>query len=318
MNHKKNMSNSYTHGSFAVQLSHPDPNAVYLKITDTLNFVCYEGNLQPSDFKKDFAIADQYAILQNCFEEDDEHYSVTLSPTSGNLKLKFVALIGGILHWELIIFVKEKILSNDGKLTLDFNRMEQKQEMAIQGLVKRCDLLDRRCKLLEDTLEKQTKEFFRVIDRIDVVLFPTNHISCPSLFPSAMPKISCEEITIDNAAKYNNMRFENLSVFYKLKKLKINGFTQKPDLTTLANETVTELELNCAGQPTFTSLTGFANSPCLTSLTVISSPGLTNVVSILKSKPHKIKTLKFQGCGGVNVVELQTYCQENKIFVALS
>ena len=313
------MSNSYTHGSFAVQLSHPDPNAVYLKITDTLNFVCYEGNLQSSDFKKDFAIADQYAILQKCFE-DAEHYSVTLSPTSGNLKLKFVALIGGILHWELIVFVKEKILSNDGKLTLDFNRMEQKQEMAIQGLVKRCETLDRRCKLLEDTLEKQSKEFFHVIDRIDVSLYAhcPHRMSCPSQFPIAMPKISCEEITIDNAASFGNMRFENLSVFYKLKKLKISNFIQKPDLTTLANETVTELELQSGGNGTFTSLKGFENFPSLTTLTVISAPGLTNVVAVLKSKPHKIKTLKFQGCGGVNVVELQTYCQENKIFVALS
>ena len=310
------MSNSYTHGLFAVQLSHPDPNAVYLKITDTLNFVCYEGNLQPSDFKKDFAIADQSAILQNCFEEDDEDYSVTLSPTSGNLKLKFVALIGGILHWELIVFIKEKILSNDGKLTLDFNRMEQKQEMAIQGLVNRCETLDRRCKLLEDTLKKQSKEFFRVIDRIDVMLFPTNPVTCQSQFPIAFPKISSEEITI-NAGHFAPMRFENLSVFYKLNKLKINNFTQKPDLTILANETVTELELQ-SGNGTFTSLKGFENFPSLTTLTVISASGLTNVVAVLKSKPHKIKTLKFQGCGGVNVVELQTYCQENKIFVALS
>lgn len=311
------MSNSYTHGSFAVQLSHPDPNAVYLKITDTLNFVCYEGNLQSSDFKKDFAIADQYAILQKCFEEDDEHYSVTLSATSGNLKLKFVALIGGILHWELIVFVKEKILSNDGKLTLDFNRMEQKQEMAVQGLVKRCESLDRRCKLLEDTLVEQSKEFFRVIDRIDVMLFPTQQVSCQSQFPIAFPKISCEEITM-NAGHFAPMRFENLSVFYKLKKLKINNFTQKTDLTILANETVTDLELQSGGNGTFTSLKGFENFPSLTTLTVISAPGLTNVVAVLKSKPHKIKTLKFQGCGGVNVVELQTYCQENKIFVALS
>ena len=313
------MSNSYTHGSFAVQLSHPDPNAVYLKITDTLNFVCYEGNLQSSDFKKDFAIADQYAILQKCFEEDDENYSVTLSATSGNLKLKFSALIGGILHWELIVFIKEKILSNDGKLTLDLNRMEQKQEMAIQGLVKRCEILDRRCKLLEETLAEQSKEFFRVIDRIDVMLFPTQQITCQSQFNKAFPKISCEEITVGHAHEFNHMRYENLSVFYKLKKLKIHQFYgMKSDLQTLVNETVTDLELNCAGQPTFTSLKGFENFPSLTTLTVISAPGLTNVVAVLKSKPHKIKTLKFQGCGGVNVVELQTYCQENKIFVALS
>ena len=315
------MSNSYTHGSFSILLSQPDTNAVYLKITDTLNFMCYEGNLQPSDFKKDFTITDQYAIIQKCFEEEEcGDYAVTMSSTSGNLKLKFNALVGGILHFELVIFVKEKILSGDGRLTMDFNRMEQKQEMANQALVKRCDALEKRCKELQESLLKQGQDFFKIIDRLDILMFPPSRhqIACPTQFPVAMPKISSEEIFIANAQQFGQMRFENLSTFYKLKTLKIHNFIQRPDLKSLANETVTDLELNCSGNGTFTSLAGFENFPNLDSLTVIGATALTNVVTVLKSKPHKIKTLKFQTCAGINVVELQTYCQENKIFVALS
>jgi hypothetical protein len=313
------MSKSYSHGSFSILLSQPDANTVYLKITDALNFMCHEGNLQPSDFKKDFTIADQYAIIQKCFEEEEcGDYAVTISATSGNLKLKFNALVGGILHFELVIFVKEKILSGDGRLTLDFNRMEQKQEMANQVLVKRCDELEKRCKGLEEAIRKQNIEFFRVIDKLDVLLFPTQQVSCQSQFPQAFPKISSEEITISNAAQFSQIRFENLSTFYKLKQLKIHNFIQKPDLETLANKTVSDLELNCSNNGTLKSLKGFQNFPSLDSLTVISAPGLANVVTVLKSNPHKIKTLKFQGCAAINVVELQTYCQENKIFVALS
>lgn len=312
------MSNSYTHGSFSILLSQPDTNTVYLKITDTLNFMCYEGNLQPSDFKKDFTIADQYAIIQKCFEEESGDYAVTMSATSGNLKLKFNALVGGILHFELVIFVKEKILSGDGRLTLDFNRMEQKQEMANQALVKRCDALEKRCKDLEHALLKQGKDFFKIIDRLDILMFPTQQITCQTQFQRAMPKISSEDITVSNAQEFGQMRLENLSTFYKLKKLKIHNFIITPSLASLANETVTDLEFNCSSNAKFTSLTGFDNFPNLDSLTVISAPGLTNVVTVLKSKPHKIKTLKFQTCASINVVELQTYCQENKIFVALS
>ena len=313
------MSKSFTHGSFSILLSQPDTNTVYLKITDTLNFMCYEGNLQPSDFKKDFTIADQYAIIQKCFEEEDcGDYAVTMSATSGNLKLKFNALVGGILHFELVIFVKEKILSGDGRLTLDFNRMEQKQEMANQALVKRCDALEKRCKGLEDALVKQGQHFFKIIDRLDILMFPTQQVTCQSQFPKAFPKISSEEITISNAQEFGQMRLENMSTFYKLKKLKIHNFIITPSLASLANETVTDLEFNCAANGKFTSLTGFENFPNLDSLTVISAPGLTNVVTVLKSKRHKIKILKFQACAGINVVELQTYCQENKIFVSLS
>ena len=307
---------TYTHGHYTVLLSQNE-QSIFIKLTDTVNFMCYEGNLESSDFPKNYSLVENFTILQKCFEALND-YRVTLSTMTGNLKLQVKALVGGFVRVDFAIFVKEKILSNDGQLTLNFNRMEQKQDHAVQNLVKRCEALDNRCKTLETALAKQGEEFFRVIDRLDVMLFPTQQITCQSQFPIAMPKISCEELFIQNAQYFSKMRLENLSIFYKLKKLKIHNFIHITNLSLLSNETVTELELNCASNGSFTSLEGFKNFPSLTTLTVITAPGLTNVVQSLKSAPHKIKTLKFQGCAAINVVELQTYCQDNKIFVALS
>jgi len=309
---------TYTHGHYTVLLSQND-QTIYIKLTDTVNFMCYEGNLESSDFPKNYSLVENFTILQKCFEALSD-YRVTLSTMTGNMKLQVKALVGGFVRVDFAIFVKEKILSNDGQLTLNFNRMEQKQDHAVQNLVKRCEALDNRCKTLETALAKQREEFFRVIDRLDVLMFsPCPHrISCQSQFPIAMPKISCEELFIQNAHQFGQMRLENLSIFYKLKKLKVHNFVSITNLSLLSNETVTELELNCASNGSFTSLEGFKNFPSLTTLTVITAPALTNVVATLKSAPHKIKTLKFQGCAAINVVELQTYCQENKIFVALS
>ena len=307
---------TYTHGHYTVLLSQNE-QSIFIKLTDTVNFMCYEGNLESSDFPKNYSLVENFTILQKCFEALHD-YRVTLSTMTGNMKLHVKALVGGFVRVDFAIFVKEKILSNDGQLTLNFNRMEQKQDHAVQNLAKRCEALDNRCKTLETALAKQGEEFFKVIDRLDVMLFPTQQISCQSLFPTAFPKISCEELTI-NAQHFNHMRFENLYIFYKLKRLKINHvYGLINNLETMSNESVIELELTCNGQSTFTSLNGFKNFPSLTTLTVITAPGLTNVVQSLKSAPHKIKTLKFQGCSAINVVELQTYCQENKIFVALS
>lgn len=307
---------TYTHGHYTVLLSQNE-QSIFIKLTDTVNFMCYEGNLESSDFPKNYSLSENFTILQKCFEALHD-YRVTLSTMTGNLKLHVKALVGGFVRVDFAIFVKEKILSNDGQLTLNFNRMEQKQDHAVQNLAKRCEALDNRCKTLETALAKQGEEFFKVIDRLDVMLFPTQQISCQSQFPLAFPKISCEELTI-NAQHFNHMRFENLYIFYKLKRLKINHvYGLINNLETMSNESVIELELTCNGQSTFTSLNGFKNFPSLTTLTVITAPGLTNVVQSLKSAPHKIKTLKFQGCSAINVVELQTYCQENKIFVALS
>ena len=309
---------TYTHGHYTVLLSQNE-QSIFIKLTDTVNFMCYEGNLESSDFPKNYSLVENFTILQKCFEALND-YRVTLSTMTGNMKLQVKALVGGFVRVDFAIFVKEKILSNDGQLTLNFNRMEQKQDHAVQNLAKRCEALDNRCKTLETALAKQGEEFFKVIDRLDVLMFsPCPHrISCQSQFPIAMPKISCEELFIQNAHQFGQMRLENLSIFYKLKKLKIHNFVSITNLSLLSNETVTELELNCASNGSVTSLEGFKNFPSLTTLTVITAPGLTNVVQSLKSAPHKIKTLKFQGCSAINVVELQTYCQENKIFVALS
>ena len=307
---------TYTHGHYTVLLSQNE-QSIFIKLTDTVNFMCYEGNLESSDFPKNFSLVENFTILQKCFEALND-YSVTLSTMTGNMKLQVKALVGGFVRVDFAIFVKEKILSNDGQLTLNFNRMEQKQDHAVQNLAKRCEALDNRCKTLETALAKQSEDFFKVIDRLDVMLFPTQQISCQSQFPIAMPKLSCEELFIQNAQQFGKMRLENLSIFYKLKKLKIHNFVSITNLSLLSNETVTELELNCASIGSFISLEGFKNFPSLTTLTVITAPGLTNVVQSLKSAPHKIKTLKFQGCAAINVVELQTYCQENKIVVALS
>lgn len=307
---------TYAHGHYTVLLSQNE-QSIFIKLTDTVNFMCYEGNLESSDFPKNYSLVENFTILQKCFEALND-YSVTLSTMTGNLKLQVKALVGGFVRVDFAIFVKEKILSNDGQLTLNFNRMEQKQDHAVQNLAKRCEALDNRCKTLETALAKQGEEFFKVIDRLDVMLFPTQQISCQSQFPLAFPKISCEELTI-NAQHFNHMRFENLYIFYKLKRLKINHvYGLINNLETMSNESVIELELTCNGQSTFTSLEGFKNFPSLTTLTVITAPALKNVVQSLNSAPHKIKTLKFQGCAAINVVELQTYCQENKIFVALS
>jgi hypothetical protein len=210
-------------------------------------------------------------------------------------------------------------LSNDGQLTMNFNRIEQRQELINQSLVERCETLDKRCNALEAQLEKQSKEFYQILDQLDVLLFPTNQISCQTQLPIAMPKISSETLAINSHNFGSPMRFENLSKFYQLKKLVIRQFhTVCNDLTRLSNKTVLDLELICEGQSHFNSLKGIDNFPNLTSLTVIGAPGLTNVVATLKSVPHKIKTFKFQTCAGINVVEMQTYCQENKFFVAFS
>jgi hypothetical protein len=131
-----------------------------------------------------------------------------------------------------------------------------------------------------------------------------------------MNNISAKEITMTDHA--GNIIWKNINVFYQLEKMTIHNFTSKSNIKDFKNTELKELILNCAANPTFTSIEGIQNFPNLEILTITNAPGLRDVVSILKLRKHNIKTLKFNICQAVNVVELQTYCQVNNVFLALS
>jgi hypothetical protein len=210
------------------------------------------------------------------------------------------------------VLLREKLMSNDGQLTLNFNKLEQQQAMAIKSLTEKCN-----------NLEASVNKMQQIIDCCQIFMTnihsPSGWCDIQSNSQTRLNNISAKEITMPDQGQ---TIWKNLSVFYQLEKLTITNFNAGnniPSLSNFSNKNLTELVLNShPGHPTFTSLEGIQNFPNLEILTITTAPGLTNVVSILKSKTHKIKTIKFQGCTAVNVVELQTYCQVNNVFLALS
>ncbi len=134
-----------------------------------------------------------------------------------------------------------------------------------------------------------------------------------------MNNISAKEITMTD---HGQTIWKNISGFYQLEKLTITNFNAGnniPSLSNFSNSNLTELVLNSIpSHHTFTSLDGIQGFPSLEILTITTAPGLKDVVTTLKNIKHKIKTLKFQGCSAINVFDLQTYCQVNKVFLAIS
>jgi hypothetical protein len=284
-----------------------------LKIIDTINFLSYEGNVDLKELRVSIDLDCAYKIMIKCFKEEEIDYLVTISVNTGVLKLVFTALIGGFLKMNFEILLREKLMSNDGQLTLNFNKLEQKHAQAIDILTKKCS-----------DLEASVNKMKQIIDCCQI--FMTNIYSpqgnwcdIQSNSQTHLNNISAKEITMQD---HGQTIWKNINVFYQLEKFTITNFNAGNNITNLAgfsNQNLTELVLNCvAGHTKFASLTGIENFPNLEILTITSAPGLKEVVTSLKAIKHKIKTLKFQGCTGVNVVELQTYCQVNNIFLALS
>ena len=301
------MSETFSYKNYSIVTS-LNERTIYLKIIDTINFLSYEGNVDLKELRVSIDLDGAYKIIINCFKEES-NYSVYISVNSGVLKLAFNALIGGFLKMNFEVLLREKLMSNDGQLTLNFNKLEQKQAQAIDMLTKKCT-----------DLEASVNKMQQIIDCCQIfvsdVYTPQGHwCDLRSNTQTHLNNISTKEITI---TEHGHTIWKNIIVFYQLEKMTIHNFTTKPNVNDFKNMTIKELIMNCGSNGTFTSLEGIQNFPNLEILTVTSAPGLKDVVTILKSTKHKIKTLKFQACTAVNVVELQTYCQVNNVFLALS
>jgi hypothetical protein len=282
-----------------------------MKIIDTVNFLSYEGNVDLKELRVSIDLEGAYKIIINCFKEES-NYSVIIAVNSGVLKLAFTALIGGFLKINFEVLLREKLMSNDGQLTLNFNKLEQKQAQAIDMLTKKCA-----------DLEASVTKMQQIIDCCQIFMTNIytpqgNWCDIQSNSQTIMNNISAKEITMQD---HGQTIWKNMNVFYQLKKLTITNFNAGNNINNLSNfsnSNLTDLTLNCVAHQTFSSLTGIQNFPNLEILTITSAPGLRDVVKVLTGTKHKIKTLKFQGCTAVNVVELQTYCQVNNVFLALS
>lgn len=111
-------------GNYTVLLS-LNERTIYFKIIDTINFTMYEGNTDPKELRVGFKLADIYQIITKSFKGVDG-YSAKLSIGSGICKLLIDAKVGGFLEINFEVLLREKLMSNDSQLTLNFNKLEQK------------------------------------------------------------------------------------------------------------------------------------------------------------------------------------------------
>lgn len=317
---------SFNNKYYSILLS-LNERTIYIKATDNINYLMYETNVDLKELRLLLDLKDVYKIMVKCFSVEmnnnnndskimikDLDYSVNLTINSSVMKMAFSALVGGYLNISFEILLREKLMSNDGQLTLNFNRLEQQQAQAIR-------VLTEKCANLEDSINKMQQ----IIDCCQIFMTNIytpqgNWCDIQSNSQTHLNNISAKEITMQD---HGQTIWKNINVFYQLTKFTITNFNAGNNITNLSkisNQNLTELVLNCyAGHPSFASLEGIQNFPNLEILTITSAGSLTNVVKALKeNNNNKIKTLKFQGCAGINVVELQTYCQVNNIFLAIS
>jgi len=252
-------------------------------------------------------IADAYQLILNCFDPKEENCNYSISICSGVMKICFKAVIGGYFNVIIEIALKEKLMSNDAQLSLNFNQLEQTHNKNI--------------KKLENDIDKLTQTIIKMADKMDMIcdgaLIKLTINDINGLYP-----IGTIELNI-NLTNQTVILYCNIKLFIDIKKLILNDIYNHPfvDLTHISSKSLVELVLNHVDKR-FQSLKGIENFPSLEKLSIRGRENTSSIKlglnDILQQSLGKLKVLTLINIIGSSEPELIEYCNKHNITLSVS
>jgi len=290
-----------------------------MKLTDTIGFINYETYLDNSDFHLSLPLESVYQLMTNCFAED-AGYSVDITISGKTMTLRFRAQINGFIMYDFPVHIKEKMITTEGQLTLNFNRMEERQTQleqmvqkwtmdAVASVDKRCNdtmvSVDKRCNDATSSIDNLLSSLQSRVSKLESIIVNAElNIRLNSAFVS----LGTTSLTIPAD---NYLKLDKLVYLYNLQRLSFAPITLT-DLSGCKHPHIKELHLDGGNTTHFRSLFGIANMPSIEHISIINAPGITSVSESLPST-HKIKSICVKGCPGLNIEGLSIYCRVNRI-----
>jgi len=281
---------------------------IYLKLTDTIGYICYETHLEASDFHLSLPVESVYQLITQCFAEDIG-YSADIGISGKTMTIRFRARVNNYIFFDFQINIKEKTISSDGQLTLNFNRIEERLDQVERKASEMMMSVERQTTETMTEVERRTTQLYSILEsrmaRVEACL--ANAEIAIRLNSSVVPfSISALSVPADNY-----LRLEKIQYLYNLQRISFAPMSL-PDLSGCVCPTVKELYLDGGGTTNFQSIAGIELMPNLESLTIMNAPGLTQISDMLPMT-HKIKYLRIKGCAGINMDGLTIYCRVNHI-----
>lgn len=285
------MTNTFEINNYSILCS-LNERTIYLKITDKIAFLSYEGNIDMKDFRLSLELCDTYKLVCKCFLQEEDH-SVCFTLNSGTLKVTFNATVGGYLKINSEIILREKIMSNDSQLTLNFNKLEQQYINSIKLLTDRITHLEKMVENLSnaDIVLTDRKTHFHHHG------IPWNH------------KLNISELTLSQ----NGWEYSRIKEFYNLKYLLIDNVPEFDIMNKIESKTLEHFEKRHHN----IHLTGIEKLPNLKKIE-FRHCNLNDSFKYLYSYKHNIKEIIFHECAGINQTEITTYCTQNNIKLSLT
>ena len=292
---------------------------IYMKLTDTIGFINYETYLDNSDFHLSLPLESVYQLMTNCFAED-AGYSVDITISGKTMTLRFRAQINGFIMYDFPVHIKEKMITTEGQLTLNFNRMEERQTQlermvqkwttdAAASVDRQCNdaiaSVDKRCNDATSSNDNLLSSLQSRVSKLESIIVNAElNIRLNSAFVS----LGTTSLTI---TADNYLKLDKLMYLYNLQRLSFAPITLT-DLSGCKHPHIKELHLDGGNTTHFRSLFGIANMPSIEHISIINAPGITSVSESLPST-HKIKSMCVKGCPGLNIEGLSIYCRVNHI-----
>jgi hypothetical protein len=290
-----------------------------MKLTDTIGFINYETYLDNSDFHLSLPLESVYQLITNCFAED-AGYSANITISGKTMTLRFRAQINGFIMYDFPVHIKEKMITTEGQLTLNFNRMEERQTQlermvqkwttdAVASVDKRCNdaiaSVDKRCNDAIASVDHLLSSLQSRVSKLETIVANAElNIRLNSAFVS----LGATSLTIPAD---NYLKLDKLMYLYNLQRLSFAPITLT-DLSGCKHPHIKELYIDGGNTTHFRSLLGIANMPSIEHISIVNAPGITSVSECLPST-HKIKSMCIKGCPGVNIEGLSIYCRINHI-----
>jgi hypothetical protein len=298
--------------------------SVYIKIINNISYMCYEGNFDDASFKMPFSIANIYKLVTNCFDalikeestedssedEPTDKYNLDLELDNGVLRLLFHCVVGGFLDVEFDLRLREKLMSNDSQLTINFQRVEQAQLESVNRL-------DAAIAKIEANFAKKMAEMERRMEALGHADICFTQPSSGQFNNIKSYPIDSKLLTITDGGNHINAEsFAKIKYFYQLEVLKMTSCQWNEPNRYTSNATVKKLTIN--NSPSFSDISFVKNFPSLEDLTMTGFAVDASIVTTLRSIEHKIKRLTFQSCQGINQSEMQIYCTQTGITLSMT
>ena len=191
------MTDSFEIEKYAIVSSLNERN-IYVKVIDRILFMCYEANVDSKELRLPIELNNTYQLMTKCFKREPG-YNALITISSGIMKVQFNALVEGYLKLSFEIILREKVMSNDSQLSMNFHRIEQKQEQAVQHLTERLSQLER---LVEAISYAEINMF--------IATYNSNHNGCQQFW-----KVNTSEMVLTGGY----WDFTKLKLFYQLEKI---------------------------------------------------------------------------------------------------